>query len=307
MAEKKTITVFGGTGFVGRNLISKLAKKGFKIIVPTRNPYLHGYLKPLGEPGQIQVIKFHFSDLDHLRSLIQDSEYVINCIGILYESKDQKFNNLHHLFPKFLSSVLNKEVTKRFIHISALGVNEESRSLYIKSKLSGEKAVIENFNNSIILRPSIIFGLDDNFFNLFNKLINLLPVIPLVGAHSKFQPCYVGDISDAIINIIDNHKINNGIYELGGPNIYSFKELIELLLKQLNKKRLIIELPEFVAGIQARIMQLFPKPLLTVDQIEILKSDNVCTGSIPSFNNLDVQPLSIETILPNYMFNKAKV
>ena len=307
MAEKKTITVFGGTGFVGRNLISKLAKKGFKIIVPTRNPYLHGYLKPLGEPGQIQVIKFHFSDLDHLRSLIQDSEYVINCIGILYESKDQTFNNLHHLFPKFLSSVLNKEVTKRFIHISALGVNEESRSLYIKSKLSGEKAVIENFNNSIILRPSIIFGVDDNFFNLFNKLINLLPVIPLVGAHSKFQPCYVGDISDAIINIIDNHKINNGIYELGGPNIYSFKELIEVLLKQLNKKRLIIELPEFVAGIQARIMQLFPKPLLTVDQIEILKSDNVCTGSIPSFNNLDVQPLSIETILPNYMFNKAKV
>jgi NADH dehydrogenase len=307
MAEKKTITVFGGTGFVGRNLISKLAKKGFKIIVPTRNPYLHGYLKPLGEPGQIEVIKFHFSDLDHMKSLIQDSEYVINCIGILYESKDQKFNNLHHLFPKFLSSVLNKEVTKRFIHISALGVNEESRSLYIKSKLSGEKAVIENFNNSIILRPSIIFGVDDNFFNLFNKLINLLPVIPLVGAHSKFQPCYVGDISDAIINIIDNHKINNGIYELGGPNIYSFKELIEVLLKQLNKKRLIIELPEFVAGIQARIMQLFPKPLLTVDQIEILKSDNVCTGSIPSFNNLDVQPLSIETILPNYMFNKAKV
>ena len=307
MAEKKTITVFGGTGFVGRNLISKLAKKGFKIIVPTRNPYLHGYLKPLGEPGQIEVIKFHFSDLDHMKSLIQDSEYVINCIGILYESKDQTFNNHHHLFPKFLSSVLNKEVTKRFIHISALGVNEESRSLYIKSKLSGEKAVIENFNNSIILRPSIIFGVDDNFFNLFNKLINLLPVIPLVGAHSKFQPCYVGDISDAIINIIDNHKINNGIYELGGPNIYSFKELIEVLLKQLNKKRLIIELPEFVAGIQARIMQLFPKPLLTVDQIEILKSDNVCTGSIPSFNNLDVQPLSIETILPNYMFNKAKV
>jgi NADH dehydrogenase len=307
MAEKKTITVFGGTGFVGRNLISKLAKKGFKIIVPTRNPYLHGYLKPLGEPGQIEVIKFHFSDLDHMKSLIQDSEYVINCIGILYESKDQTFNNHHHLFPKFLSSVLNKEVTKRFIHISALGVNEESRSLYIKSKLSGEKTVIENFNNSIILRPSIIFGVDDNFFNLFNKLINLLPVIPLVGAHSKFQPCYVGDISDAIINIIDNHKINNGIYELGGPNIYSFKELIEVLLKQLNKKRLIIELPEFVAGIQARIMQLFPKPLLTVDQIEILKSDNVCTGSIPSFNNLDVQPLSIETILPNYMFNKAKV
>jgi uncharacterized protein YbjT (DUF2867 family) len=307
MAEKKTITVFGGTGFVGRNLISKLAKKGFKIIVPTRNPYLHGYLKPLGEPGQIEVIKFHFSDLDHLKSLIQDSEYVINCIGILYESKDQTFNNLHHLFPKFLSSVLNKEVTKRFIHISALGVNEESRSLYIKSKLSGEKAVIENFNNSIILRPSIIFGVDDNFFNLFNKLINLLPVIPLVGAQSKFQPCYVGDISDAIINIIDNHKINNGIYELGGPNIYSFKELIEVLLKQLNKKRLIIELPEFVAGIQARIMQLFPKPLLTVDQIEILKSDNVCTGNIPSFNNLYVQPLSIETILPNYMFNKAKV
>jgi len=307
MAEKKTITVFGGTGFVGRNLISKLAKKGFKIIVPTRNPYLHGYLKPLGEPGQIQVIRFNFSDLDNLKTLVNNSEYVINCIGILYENKNQIFNNIHHLFPKFLSSILNKEVTKRLIHVSALGVSEESNSLYIKSKLSGEKAVITNFENSIILRPSIIFGVDDNFFNLFNKLINLFPIIPLVGSQTKFQPCYVGDVADAIINAIDNHKVSNGIYELGGPNVYTFKELIELLLKQLNKKRLIIELPEFVANIQARIMQLFSKPLLTLDQIEILKSDNVSKGNFFSFRELNIQPHSVEMILPNYIFNKVKV
>ena len=307
MAEKKTITVFGGTGFVGRNLISKLAKKGFKIIVPTRNPYLHGHLKPLGEPGQIQITKFNFSDLDNLTNLVKDSECVVNCIGILYENKGQTFNNLHHMFPKFLSSILNKEITKRFIHISALGVNEESNSLYIKSKLSGEKAVTKNFENSIILRPSIIFGVDDNFFNLFNKLINLFPVIPLVGSQSKFQPCYVGDVSDAIINIIDSYKISNGIYELGGPNVYSFKELIEALLKQLNKKRLIIELPEFVAKMQARLMQLFSKPLLTIDQIEILKSDNINTGSFSSFSQLNIQPHSVEMILPNYIFNSTRV
>jgi NADH dehydrogenase len=307
MAEKKTITVFGGTGFVGRNLISKIAKKGFKIIVPTRNPYLHGYLKPLGEPGQIQVTKFNFSDLDNLTSLVKDSEYVVNCIGILYENKNQTFNNLHHLFPKFLSSILNKEITKRFIHVSALGVNEESNSFYIKSKLNGEKAVTKNFENSVILRPSIIFGVDDNFFNLFNKLINLLPVIPLVGGQSKFQPCYVGDVTDSIVNIIDNYKISNGIYELGGPNVYSFKELIEVLLKQLDKKRLIVELPEFIATIQARIMQLFPKPLLTIDQIEILKSDNISTGNFLSFSQLNIQPHSVEMILPNYIFNKVRI
>jgi uncharacterized protein YbjT (DUF2867 family) len=307
MAEKKAITVFGGTGFVGRNLISKLAKKGFKIIVPTRNPYLHGYLKPMGEPGQIELVKFNFSDLENLEHLVKDSEYVINCIGILFEAKDQKFNNIHHLFPKFLSGKLNKEVTKKFIHISALGVNKESKSFYIQSKLDGETAVLENFKNSIILRPSIVFGMDDNFFNLFNKLINILPVIPLFGAHTKFQPCYVADVTDAIINAMLDNNINDGIYELGGPEVYSFKELIEILLRQLNKKRLIIELPESIAKFQARIMQLLPKPLLTIDQVEILKSDNVNTGNYPSFEKFNIHPRSVKTILPNYMFNEARV
>ena len=304
MAEKKTITVFGGTGFIGRNLIAKLAKKGFKIIVPTRNPYLHGYLKPMGEPGQIEVLKFNPFNFSNLNDFIDSSEIVVNCIGVLYEKKNQKFDHTHHLFPKFLTSILNEEVTKKFIHISALGAKENSNSSYIKSKFQGEQAIVYNFKNSIILRPSIVFGTNDNFFNLFNKLINLLPIIPLAGAKTKFQPCYVGDVTDAIIKIIE--EVNpSQVYELGGPKVYTFKELIETLLISLNKKRLIVGLPDFISRIQAKIMQLFPNPLLTEDQLEILKSDNICSNQYPGFFELGIYTRSAEIILPNYIFSQT--
>ncbi len=304
MAEKKTITVFGGTGFIGRNLIGKIAKKGFKIVVPTRNPYLHGYLKPMGDPGQIEVLKFNPFDFSSLNEFIKSSEIVINCIGVLYEKKNQKFDHVHHLFPKFLSSILDKEITKKFIHISALGANKNSNSLYIKSKFQGEEAVIDNFKNSIILRPSIVFGTNDSFFNLFNKLINILPIIPLAGSKTKFQPCYVGDVTDAIIKIIEQVNLNS-IYELGGPKIYTFKELIETLLVSLKKKRLIVELPDFAARVQAKVMQLLPNPLLTEDQLEILKSDNVCSNQYPGFKELGISARTVEIILPNYIFSQV--
>jgi NADH dehydrogenase len=304
MAEKKTITVFGGTGFIGRNLIAKLAKKGFKIIVPTRNPYLHGYLKPMGEPGQIEVLKFNPFKFSNLNDFTDSSEIVVNCIGVLYEKKNQKFDHMHHLFPKFLTRILNEEVTKKFIHISALGAKENSNSLYIKSKFQGEQAIVYNFKNSVILRPSIVFGTNDNFFNLFNKLINLLPIIPLAGAKTKFQPCYVGDVTDAIIKIIE--EVNpSQVYELGGPKVYTFKELIETLLISLNKKRLIVGLPDFISRIQAKIMQLFPNPLLTEDQLEILKSDNICSNQYPGFFELGIYTRSAEIILPNYIFSQT--
>jgi NADH dehydrogenase len=222
----------------------------------------------------------------------------------LFEKKNQKFDYVHHLFPKFLTSILDKEVTKKFIHISALGANKDSKSLYIRSKFQGEEAVINNFKNSIILRPSIVFGTNDNFFNLFNKLINLLPIIPLVRAKTKFQPCYVGDVTDAIIKIIE--QINpNKVYELGGPKIYTFKELIETLLVSLKKKRFIIELPVFVARAQAKIMQLLPNPLLTEDQLEILKSDNICSDQYPGFKELGISTRTVEIILPNYIFSQV--
>jgi NADH dehydrogenase len=303
MAEKKTITVFGGTGFIGRNLISKLAKKGFKIIVPTRNPYLHGYLKPMGEPGQIEVLKFNPFDFANLDHFVKHSEFVINCVGILYEKGNQKFDHLHHLFPKFLTGILDKKITNKFIHISALGVNKDSKSLYIKSKLLGEESVLNNFENSVILRPSIVFGANDNFFNLFNKLINLLPVIPLAGAQTKFQPCYVGDVTDAILKVIDQVR-SEKIYELGGPKVYTFRELIQALLTSLKKKRFIIELPDFIATIQAKFMSLLPNPLLTEDQLEILKSDNICTNQYPGFKELGIETRTVETVLPNYIFSQ---
>jgi NADH dehydrogenase len=194
-------------------------------------------------------------------------------------------------------------VTKKFIHISALGAKENSNSLYIKSKFQGEQVITSNFKNSVILRPSIVFGTNDNFFNLFNKLINLSPIIPLAGAKTKFQPCYVGDITDAIIKVIEDINPSQ-VYELGGPKVYTFKELIETLLVSLNKKRLIVGLPDFISRVQAKIMQLFPNPLLTEDQLEILRSDNICSNHYPGFSELGIYTRSVEIILPNYIFSQ---
>jgi NADH dehydrogenase len=258
----------------------------------------------MGEPGQIEVLKFNPFNFSNLNDFTDSSEIVVNCIGVLYEKKNQKFDHMHHLFPKFLTSILNEKVTKKFIHISALGAKENSNSLYIKSKFQGEQAIVYNFKNSIILRPSLVFGTNDNFFNLFNKLINLLPIIPLAGAKTKFQPCYVGDVTDAIIKIIE--EVNpSQVYELGGPKVYTFKELIETLLIFLNKKRLIVGLPDFISRIQAKIMQLFPNPLLTEDQLEILKSDNICSNQYPGFFELGIYTRSAEIILPNYIFSQT--
>ena len=203
-----------------------------------------------------------------------------------------------------ISSELNVE---KLIHISALGINENVSSRYMQSKLKGEKNILNNFNRSIILRPSIVYGDGDNFFNQFASLAEFLPALPLIGGGlTKFQPIYVSDLCKAIVAILDKEEIDENIYELGGSQVYTFKEMMEILLKQIKKKRFLIPIPFSIAKFQAKILQLLPRPLLTTDQVEMLKYDNIVTNNYPTLKDLKINPQTIESILPKYIWRFRK-
>ena len=301
--KQKIATIFGASGFIGRHLIRRLTKKDFQIIAATRSPYLHGYLKPLGNPGQIDLEKVNLFDEERLRTLIKSSDVVINLVGILYETKKQKFEDIHAKFPDLLSKLCSELNIKKLVHISALGINETVSSQYMQSKLKGEKNIINNFDRSAILRPSVIFGPEDRFFNQFASLAEFFPVLPLIGGGlTYFQPIYVEDIAKSIVVVSEKEEINNSIYELGGPQTFTFKELMKILLKQIKKKRFLVPIPYSFAKFQAKILQLLPKPLLTTDQVEMLKYDNIVTNNYPTIKDLKINPKTIESVLPNYIW-----
>jgi len=304
---EKVACIFGASGFIGRHLIRRLTKKDFRIIAATRSPYLHGYLKPLGNPGQIDLEKVNLFDEERLRILVKSSDIVINLVGILYETKKQKFEDIHAKFPDLLSKLCSELNIKKLVHISALGINEIVSSQYMQSKLKGEKNIINNFNRSVILRPSVIFGPEDKFFNQFASIAEFFPVLPLIGGGlTYFQPIYVGDIAKSIMAVLEKEKINNNIFELGGPQIFTFKELMKILLKEINKKRFLVPIPFLFAKFQAKILQLLPKPLLTTDQVEMLKYDNIVTNKYPTLKDLKINPKTIESVLPNYIWRFRK-
>ena len=301
--KQKIATIFGASGFIGRHLIRRLTKKDFQIIAATRSPYLRGYLKPLGNPGQIDLEKVNLFDEERLRTLIKSSDVVINLVGILYETKKQKFEDIHAKFPDLLSKLCSELNIKKLVHISALGINETVSSQYMQSKLKGEKNIINNFDRSVILRPSVIFGPEDRFFNQFASLAEFFPVLPLIGGGlTYFQPIYVEDIAKSIVAVSEKEEINNSIYELGGPQTFTFKELMKILLKQIKKKRFLVPIPYSFAKFQAKILQLLPKPLLTTDQVEMLKYDNIVTNNYLTIKDLKINPKTIESVLPNYIW-----
>jgi NADH dehydrogenase len=303
----KVVCIFGASGFIGRHLIRRLTKKDFRIVAATRSPYLHGYLKPLGNPGQIDLEKVNLFDEERLRNLVKNSDVVINLVGILHETKKQKFEDIHAKFPDLLSKLCSELNIKKFVHISALGINETVSSQYMQSKLKGEKSIINNFNRSVILRPSVIFGPEDKFFNQFASIAEFFPVLPLIGGGlTYFQPIYVGDIAKSIMAVLEKEEINNNIFELGGPEIFTFKELMKILLKEINKKRFLVPIPFLFAKFQAKILQLLPKPLLTTDQIEMLKYDNIVTNKYPTLKDLKISPKAIKEVLPSYIWRFRK-
>ena len=294
------VTVFGGTGFLGRHLIKHLCNQECIIKVPTRNPAKGYFLQPLGDVGQINLIKFDLSDNRKLKNLIEDSDIIINLIGILFEKKRNDFINLHYNFVKRLVDNINLN-KKNFIQISALGVNRYKNSLYSRSKFNAEEYIQKNSKKFSIIRPGLIFGPEDNFFCKFAKMSLFSPFLPLImGGETKFQPVYVEDVCKGIMKILKKN-ITNQVFEFGGPDIFTFKELLQILLKTINRKKLLIYIPKIVAIIMAKFFQVLPNPLLTEDQIKLLENNNIILNTDYTFKYLDINPVSLELILPDYL------
>jgi uncharacterized protein YbjT (DUF2867 family) len=301
--NQKIIAIFGAGGFLGKHLMRQLTKLDYRVKVATRNPYLKGYLKPLGNPGQIEFFKTNIFKEEDVRAVLKDSDFVINLVGILFEKRKQKFNQIHSQFPFLLSNLCNEVGIKNLVHVSALGVKEKHNSQYMQSKLQGEKNIQDNFKSSVILRPSIIFGPDDKFFNTFAALAQFSPMLPLIGGgKTKFAPIYVNDVAKAVVRSLELNNSEPKIYEIGGPHNFSFKELMEILLTEIKKKRFLINIPFGFAKFQSYFLQMMPNPLLTPDQVELLKHNNIISGDYPTLKDLGITGTSIQSILPKYIY-----
>jgi len=301
--NQKILAIFGAGGFIGKHLIRNLTKLDYRIKIATRDPYLKGYLKPLGNPGQIELFKTNIFNEADVKNVLENCDQVINLVGILNETRRQKFNHVHSHFPHLLCNLCNELGIKNLIHVSALGVKEKHKSLYIQSKLQGEKNIQETFKRSIILRPSVVFGPEDKFFNTFASIAQISPILPLIGeGKTKFAPIYVGDVAKAIVKALELNNSESKIYELGGPENYSFKELMEILLREIKKKRFLIPIPFGVAKFQSYFLQMLPNPLLTPDQVELLKHHNIVSGDHPTLKELGITGTPIQSILPKYIY-----
>lgn len=307
MQNNQQIAVFGAGGFLGRHLIRELTKLDYRVKVATRNPYLKGYLRPLGNPGQIELIKTNIFSAEDIKKILKNCDSVINLVGILFENKYQKFNDIHSHFPHLLSNLCNEFDIKKLIHISALGVKEKHTSRYIQSKLQGEKNIQSIFKSSVILRPSLVFGPEDKFFNSFASYASISPALPLIGGgKTKFAPIYCSDVGKAIVKALQLENNEPKIYELGGPQNYSFKELMEILLKAIKRKRFFINIPFKVAKFQSYFLEMMPKPILTMDQVELLKYNNIVSGEYPVLQDLGIEGKTIHSVLPQYIYRFRK-
>ncbi|MDA9646185.1 complex I NDUFA9 subunit family protein [Candidatus Pelagibacter sp.] len=284
----KNCLIFGGSGQIGRHLIRKLTKNNYKVTVVTRNLHQKGYIiKTQANAGYIDIVEANIFDETKIRKLFAQTDICINLIGILYESgKGNTFRNIHSIFPSLLSRLCKEYKVQQFIHISALGINYATDSEYAKSKLEGETHIQKNFSLATILRPSIVYSVDDNFTTNFMTLLNRLPFFPLYyNGDTKFAPIHCSDLADTIYHVISKN-VYSKIIECVGPEIISLKEILKKLLKLINKKRLLIPIPFFAAKMSAKLFQLFPKPLLTVDQLILLKYDNIPSNKYQT--NFDV-------------------
>jgi len=300
--NNKIITILG-SGFINRYLVRNLTRKNYRCIISTRKPFQKGYLKTQATPGAIELLEWNPNNFSELKEAIKNSDIVINLIGILYETRKQKFYNIHAGIPEAVAKICSETDVKKFIQISAIGANENSKSLYQKSKYLGEIKALKNFKNTVIIRPSVVCGTEDNFTNLFSKL-SFLPVIPVVGINYKFQPILVNDVADAIVQAIETKGNEGKIYEIGGPKIISFGNMVKSILKTINKKRFVVSMPIPLAKIQSTITDLLPiPPILTKDQCEILsEADNVVSNNNLTLKDLDINPSDVEEEMKKWLW-----
>ena len=301
--KNQICTILGGGGFIGRYLVRNLTKKNYRCIISTRKAFQKGYLKTQATPGAIELIDWNPNNFSELKEAIKNSDVVINLIGILYETRKQKFYNIHTNIPEAVAKICSESDVKKFIHVSAIGASENSKSLYQKSKFQGEVRALENFKNTVVIRPSVVCGTEDNFTNLFSKL-SILPVIPVVGINYKFQPILVNDVADAIVHAIELKGNEGKIYEIGGPKVISFGDMVKSILKTINKKRFVVPMPMPIAKIQSSILSLLPiPPIITKDQCEILsEADNVVSNNHMTLQDLKVKPSDVEEAMKKWLW-----
>jgi uncharacterized protein YbjT (DUF2867 family) len=305
------VTVYGGSGFVGRHVVRALARREFRIRVAVRRPELAFHLQPLGRVGQIHAVQANIRDPASVEAAARDSRVLINLIGILAEHGRQRFDAVHALGAEQVALAAAKHGA-RMIHVSAIGADEHSPSRYARSKAAGEKAVLEAQPQAVIMRPSIVFGPEDDFFNRFAALARISPVLPLVGGgHMRFQPVFVGDVAEAIAQAADGNARAGTTYELGGPGIRTFKQLMQFVLATIERKRLLVPLPFVLAKFKAAFLQFAPSPFsLTGDQVELLRTDNVVSDAAQANGRtlaaLGIEPELIEAIVPAYLWRFRK-
>src|SRR6266404_5315132 len=298
--KNQLVTIFGGSGFLGRHTVRALARAGYRIKVATRHPNRAFFLRPLGSVGQIDFVKCDVSDADSVARALMGAQAVVNLTGILFE-KGQSFENVQAVGAANIAKAANAAGVSALVHVSAIGADLESDSAYARTKAEGEQGVRENFPGAVILRPSIIFGPEDGFFNKFAGMARFAPALPLIGGgKTRFQPVFVGDVAQAILAGLSRQDGRS--YELGGPATYSFRELMQLVLHQTGRRRALVPVPFGLAFLKAAFLQLLPNPLLTIDQVRLLRKDNVVSATAPGLADLGITPTSVEAVIPSYLW-----
>jgi uncharacterized protein YbjT (DUF2867 family) len=300
------VTIFGGSGFLGRHVVRALARRGFRIRVAVRNPNTAHHLQPLGNVGQIHAIQANLRNKASIERAVQGASHVINLVGILHETGRQSFGSIQAQGARAVAEAALAAGAK-LTHVSAIGADANSSSGYGRTKAEGEKAVMEIVPDAVIFRPSIIFGPEDGFFNRFAAMSRMAPALPAIGGgHTLFQPVYVADVAEAIARSVEGKVEGGRIYELGGPERLSFNDCMKLMLRVINRKRLLVPVPWSIAGLMGSVLGMLPKPQLTSDQVEMLKHDNVVSEAAikdgRTLEGLGIQPQAMEAILPGYLW-----
>ena len=305
------VTIYGGSGFLGRHLVRALARQGYRIRVAVRRPELANHLQPLGRVGQIHAVQANLRNAPSVEAAARDADVLVNLVGILFERGRQRFEAVHTFGAEQVALAASAHGA-RLVHVSALGADEKSPSSYARSKATAETLVLAAQPQAVIMRPSILFGPEDDFFNRFAALARFSPVLPLVGGgHTRFQPIYVGDVANAIALAVGGNARTGTIYELGGPDVRTFKQLMQYVLATIERRRLLVPLPFFAAKFKAMFLQFMPPPLtLTPDQVELLRVDNVVSqparAELRTLKGLEIEPEPIEAIVPSYLWRFRK-
>lgn len=300
------VTVFGASGFVGRHVVRRLAAEGARVVAAQRDAEAAKFLVPMGDVGQVVPVSCNVPDRAAVERLLQGADAVVNLVGILYETGSQTFAHIHAAAPGIIAAAAAAAGIKRLVHVSALGADRASASAYARSKAAGEVAARKALPETVVLRPSVIFGAEDDFFNRFARLATISPVLPLFGGgRNRFQPVYVGDVADAVVTCLGRSGTAGRTFELGGPAVYSFRELMELILAETGRRRLLLPLPmafaDIIGAAGDALASLGIKPPLTRDQAVQLRIDNVVSPGAHGLGDLGIEPCAAEAVLPSYL------